>query len=171
MRASATCGSRAKSSAHRPAPRLAAPGERSNTGFASFAWSLPRRAWSAIMSIAVSSGRSSHSVPAGRRYRTVGQPARLLHELAGSRALLAQRALVDRRARVALDVDQLASACMDDLPASHRAGGADRLGRLQPGDARPRRQRLPRHRAGTHPPIRGTTDERELSQPLERSRA
>jgi hypothetical protein len=131
------------------------------------------RAWSRVVGDHVHRRLERQVLPfrPTRPYRTVGQPARLLHELAGSRALRAQRALVDRRARVALDVDQLASACMDDLPASHRAGGADRLGRLQPGDARPRRQRLPRHRAGTHPPIRGTTDERELSQPLERLRA
>jgi hypothetical protein len=48
MRASATCGSRAKSSAHRPAPRPAAPGERSTTGFASFAWGVPGRACAAL---------------------------------------------------------------------------------------------------------------------------
>src|SRR6185436_1501896 len=56
--------------------------------------------------------------PLGRARRPVEdlrQPAGLLDELARGRALGAQRPLVDRRARVALDVDQLAVAGVDDL--------------------------------------------------------
>ena len=69
------------------------------------------------MSIAVSRSSSVHSVRARRAVAHLGQAPGLLDELARGRALRAQRALVDRRARVALDVDELAVAGVDDLAA------------------------------------------------------
>src|SRR3954462_15516804 len=81
------------------------------------------------------------------------QPAGLLDELARRRALRAQRALVDRRARVALDVDELAVARVDDLPAADRAVGAHRLGDLQPRDARAGPLRALGDRVSAHPPV------------------
>src|SRR5205807_81413 len=54
-----------------------------------------------------------------------GQATGLLDELARGRALGAQRPLVDRRARIALDVDELAVARVDELAAADRAVRAD----------------------------------------------
>ena len=68
------------------------------------------------------------------------QAARLLDQLARGGALGAERALVDRRARVALDVHQLAVARVDHLAAAHGAVGADGLGGLRaPRSASPPR--------------------------------
>ena len=50
---------------------------------------------------------------------------RLLDELARGGALRAERALVDRRVRVALDVDELAAAGVDELAAADGAVRAD----------------------------------------------
>src|SRR5829696_1092837 len=72
--------------------------------------------------------------PARPAVLDLGEATGLLDQLARGRALRAQRALVDRRARVALDVDELAVAGVHDLTAADGAVGADRLGRLQPGD-------------------------------------
>src|SRR5205814_684744 len=51
----------------------------------------------------------------------LGQTLGLLDQLARGGALRAQRPLVDRRAGIALDVDQRAAAGVHELPASDRA--------------------------------------------------
>ena len=96
---------------------------------------------------------SSHSVAARAAVLDLREAVGLLDELARGRALRAERALVDRRARVALDVDELAAARVDDLAAADRAVGADRLGGLQPGDPRAGLLGLARRRARAHAPV------------------
>src|ERR687885_755253 len=58
---------------------------------------------------------------AGRAVPDLRQPPGLLDELARGRALRAERSLVDWRARIALDVDELAVARVYDLPAADGA--------------------------------------------------
>ena len=91
----------------------------------------------------------------------------LLDQLARGRALRAQRALVDRRARVALDVDQLAVARVDELAAADGAVRADGLRDLQAGD--PRAGLLGLARGGERPeaPVGGAADDGQLAQALE----
>ena len=97
------------------------------------------------------------------------QAAGLLDQLPRGRALRAQRPLVDRGARVALDADELATARVDDLAAAHRAVRADRLGDVEPGDPAARLFRVSCETArGTEPPVRGAPDERQVAQPVER---
>ena len=123
------------------------------------------------MSIACSSSSSSHSRPARAPVAHLRQAARLLDELARRAPLRAQRALVDRRARVALDVDQLAAARVDELPAPDRAVGAHRLGDLQAGDARAGRAVVGRHGARAHAPVERAAEERDSPHAFEGGRA
>src|SRR5262249_35610802 len=95
------------------------------------------------------------------------QPPGLLDQLARRRALRAQRALVDRGARIALDVDELAVARIDELAAADRPVGADRLGDLQPCDPRARLAGVARDRVRAESPVGGATHDRKLAQPLE----
>src|SRR3954452_18149859 len=97
----------------------------------------------------------------------VREPAGLLDQLPRRRAARAQRPLADRRARVALDVDQLAVARVHELAAPEGAVGADRLGDLQPGDPRARLARALRGRGRAEPPVRGASDDGQLTKPLE----
>src|SRR5215218_9751909 len=99
------------------------------------------------------------------------EAAGLHDELAGGAALRAQRPLVDRRARVALDVDQLAVAGVDDLAAADRAVGADGLRGLQPGDPRAGLLGLLRDGDGAEAPIGGAPDDRQVSDAAEAARA
>ena len=103
-------------------------------------------------------------MPPGRAVPDLGEAAGLLDELARGGALRAQRALVDRRARVALDVDELAAARVDDLAAADRAVGADRLGDLQARDAGagPLRAACDTAR-GAHAPVQDATQAGEAA--------
>src|SRR3954464_13926299 len=103
---------------------------------------------------------------AGPAISHLRQAAALLDELARGGALRAERALVDGRARVALDVDQLAVARVDDLAAADGAVRADRLGGLQAGDARPRPLGLARGGPRPHPQVGQAPDAGRLAQPL-----
>ena len=82
---------------------------------------------SAIMSIAVSRSRSSHSVPYGRRYRTVVTRGRRGDQLLAGGALRAQPPAGDRAVGVALDLGDPAVLDVDVLAAADRAVRADRL--------------------------------------------
>src|SRR4030095_1130447 len=66
----------------------------------------------------------------------------------GVRALRAERPLVDRAARVALDVDELSALCVDELAAPDGAVRADPLGDRRPAKARGLRGRLWAERLG-----------------------
>ena len=100
----------------------------------------------------------------------LGQATGLLHELTARRALGTERALVDGRTRVALDVDELAAARVDDLRAADGAVRADRLRGGEAGGARTRLPSVLRHGARTHAPVERSADDRELAQPFERLR-
>src|SRR5919108_4858443 len=99
------------------------------------------------------------------------QPPRLLYQLARRGALGAQRALVDRGLRVALDVDELAAPGVDHLAAADRAVRADGLGRLEAGDPSARLLRAARDRARAEAPIGRPADQRQPAQAVEARRA
>src|SRR5690606_25957509 len=61
----------------------------------------------------------------GRAIAHLRQPLRIVQPADGRGALRAQRALVDRAARVAFDVDHPAGLGVDELRAAHSAIGAD----------------------------------------------
>src|SRR4051812_15525839 len=88
----------------------------------------------------------------------LGQPPGLLDELSRRAALGAQRALVDRGARVALDVHELAAARVDDLAAADGAVRADALGDLQALDPGARLPGPLRDRVRAHAPVGGPPD-------------
>src|SRR5206468_3211966 len=70
----------------------------------------------------------------GPAVEDLGEPSGLLDELARGGALRAQRALIDRRARVALDVDELTAARVHELATADGAEGTHRFSDLQSGD-------------------------------------
>src|SRR3954470_20404191 len=104
---------------------------------------------------------------AGPAIAHLRQAARLLDELARRGPLRAQRALVDGRARVALDIDELAVARVDALAAADGAVRADRLGGLQARHARARAQGLVGDRGRTQSPVQDPAEPRHPTQPLE----
>src|SRR3954466_1282398 len=82
---------------------------------------------SAIISMAVSRSRSSHSVPYGRRYLIfVSRPPPVTSCLEAL-PLGAESPAADRRIRIALDLDDLLVLHVDPLPAADRAVWADAL--------------------------------------------
>ena len=105
--------------------------------------------------------------PARPAVQHLGQPARLLDELARGRALRAQRPLVDRGARVALDRDELAAARVDDLAAADRAVRADGLRDLQAGGAGAGLLGLPGDGVRPESPVGGAADDGQVTHALE----
>src|SRR4051812_22516545 len=86
------------------------------------------------------------------------------HHAEGGAAARAQRALVDRAARVALDMDRLPVPGIDQLRAADRAiradAGADRVRQLQP------RAQGARHRALRRLRLRGLAGELARERPV-----
>ena len=85
------------------------------------------RTRSAIISIACSSGSSSHAVPYGRRYLTFDSRSGLLTYPSEADPFGHRRPRRDRARRVALDLRYLAALLVDELRAPDSAVGADRL--------------------------------------------